>query len=97
MWFITVIHIDKEGKFSDSRCWGYYANKQDCIDDLHNNNTDMSEYYYNYAVIEDIGEGISMYPTERQFFKFIRQKDCSGFFEIEEPEWAKHLCNFAIG
>lgn len=31
MWFITVIHIDKEGKFSDSRCWGYYSNKQDCI------------------------------------------------------------------
>ena len=79
MWFITVIHIDKEGKFSDSRCWGYYVNKQDCIEDLHNNNTDMSEYYYNYAVIENIDEGISM--------RFARKKysSCSKVLMMAEP------------
>ena len=95
MWFITVIRIDKEGRFSDSRCWGYYDNSKDCVWDLHCNHTDMAEYYYNYAVIEKINPGIAQYPTQRQFFKYDKERD--GFFEIEEPEWASHLCNFSLG
>ena len=95
MWFITVIRIDKEGKLSDSRCWGYYSKYEWCVEDLHTNNTDMAECYYNYAVIEEIPEGISMYPKNRQFFQYDIFGE--GFFEILEPEWAKHFCNFAIG
>lgn len=94
MWFITTIRVMEDGSIYP-RCWGYYSNKEECIKVLHNNSTDLHEYYFDYAVIEKIDEGISSYPSEREFFQY--RKDLVGFFEIEEPLWAKYSCNFSIG
>ena len=94
MWFITTVRV-LDNDIICSRCWGYHRNKNDCIRILHHNITDIHECYYNYAVIEKINEGLCSLSTEREFFEYKR--DSSGFFEIEEPEWAKFYSNFAIG
>ena len=94
MWFITTIRV-LDNEIIYPRCWGYYHNKNDCIKVLHDNITDIHEYYYNYAVIEKINEGLYSLPIEREFFEY--KKNLSGFFEIEEPEWAKSHSIFAIG
>ena len=81
--------------FGDLRCLGFYSNKQDALNTLHENRTDLWETIYNYAVLEEYHEGISNDTMNRQFFKYDREKD--GYFEIDEPECVKHLCSFAIG
>ena len=99
-WFITVmekIEPDEQflANFGDQRCWGFYSNKQDALNTLHENRTDIWETIYNYAVLEEYHEGISNDTMNRQFFKYDQLKH--GYVEIDEPECVKHLCSFAIG
>ncbi len=100
MWFITVMEkIEPSDQFyalfGDQRTWGYYKDYNMALRVLHGNRTDIWETCYDYAVLEKFGEGISPYCEERHWFKYNRERD--GYFEIEEPECVKHLCNFAIG
>ena len=101
MWFITVLQKIEPAKngfpdFGDQRTWGYYSERETAAQALHENWTDMCEYLYDYAVIEQYAEGISGYEFgSRQWFKFDQGRD--GYFEIEEPECVKILCSFALG
>lgn len=101
MWFITVfqkIEPDRRwfAEFGAQRTWGFYAERETAVQALHENWTDMWEYLYEYALIEQFDEGISHYVFgSRQWFKWNQERE--GYFEIEEPECVKHLCSFAIG
>ena len=101
MWFITVFQkVEPDDRwlaeFGAERCWGYYADRETAVQALHENWTDMNEYLYGYAVLEQFEEGISHYVWgSRQWFKFDYER--GGYFEIEEPECVKHLSSFAIG
>lgn len=99
-WFITVMEkLEKNSKgflsTGCTRCWGFYSNKEDALNTLHENRTDLWETIYDYAVLEEYYEGISNSTMKRQFFKYNREKD--GYFEIEEPECVKNTCDFALG
>lgn len=107
MWFITTIekveYYENENDipafpdFGDQRTWGYYSDREKAVQALHKNLTDMYEYLYDYALIEKFEEGICPYasPNNRQWFKWDSER--KGYYEIEEPEVAKHVVNFAIG
>ncbi len=104
IWFVTVFKYGKQPKsnenlfsdITDSRCWGFYFNRDNAVNALHHNITDMHERLYNYAVIEGYREGIGHEVKEkRQFFKYDKERD--GYFEIEEPEELKYLVSFSIG
>ena len=100
MWFITVMEKyepDKQflAKFGDKRTWGYYKDHDIAVQALHENWTDMREFLYDYAVLEQFDEGISPECQERQWFKYDRERD--GYFEIDEPECVKRIVNFALG
>lgn len=101
MWFITVMaklenNVQGWLELGECRTWGYYKERDTAVQALHENWTDMREYLYDYAVIEYFEEGIAYCARiERQFFKWDETK--KGFFEIDEPECVKHVCNFAIG
>lgn len=95
-WFITVFgNFDEQWGISSWRTWGFYVNKEDALEALHTNRTDMWETIYKYAVLEAYEEGICGYAFERQFFAYDISKN--GYFEIEEPDCVKHICSFAIG
>lgn len=99
-WFITVMRkLEKNSKgFLETgctRCWGFYSNKEDALNTLHENRTDLWETIYDYAVLEEYHEGISNSTMKRQFFKYNMEKD--GYFEIEEPECVTNVCDFALG
>jgi len=101
-WFITVFEyaeIDNLGwpKTGTTRCWGFYTNKEDALNTLHNNMTDLWETCYDYAILEPYHEGICGYgfKEDRQFFKYNREKD--GYFEIDEPKGFNHIVGFGIG
>jgi len=100
MWFVTVVE-KMEHKYpdfaitGDTRTWGFYSEKSDAVQSLHENRTDMHEYFYDYAVIEEYEEGICNDTGERQWFKWDEERQ--GYFEIDEPEGVKYICCFAIG
>ena len=61
-WFITVFESLEAGKSEgvkdDSRCWGFFSDKNEALNVLHGNITDLWETVYDYAVLEGFYEGI---------------------------------------
>ena len=97
-WFITVFrNFDSKYGTINSRTWGFYSNKEDALEVLKRNYTDLWETIYDYAVLEAYREGISAYDFEegRQFFKYNEELD--SYEPIEEPKEVKHFVSFAIG
>ena len=96
-WFITVfesMESDKSGELKgDSRCWGFFSDKDEAVKVLHGNISDLWETVYDYAVLEGFFEGICGYTENRRFFKYSMEKN--GYFEIPEPECLKNLYTFA--
>ena len=98
-WFITVFkEFDKNYGIKGSRTWGFYRNKEDALNILKYNITDLWEYCYDYAVLEPYYEGISGYDfdTPREWFKY--HKIVNSYLPIKyEPEEVKYYAGFAIG
>lgn len=99
-YFITVfrrLDIDKLGwpDIGESRCWGFYCDKETAVKALHENWTDMEETIYHYAVLEGYNEGISHMTGYQQFFEFDADKN--GYFEIDTPNGYEHFIGFSIG
>ena len=98
-YFITVFQKlpPNNGHFDVGayRCWGFYKDRETAAKALHENWTDMTEYLYNYAVLEEYYEGLCGCTGNRQFFKYDAKK--KGFFEIKEPDSLKHIGSFSIG
>jgi hypothetical protein len=62
---------------------------------VRNNVTDLWEYTYDYAVIEEYREGISGYTWRRWFFKYNQSID--EYQPIDEPTECTHYASFALG
>lgn len=86
---------DKYGVNGFSRCFGFYADLETAKERLKNNTMDINETIYNYAVIEEVGEGIHYYAQKRWFYKFDYEKGI--YYPIDEPEELKQIVNFGIG
>lgn len=101
MYFITVCHqitIDTQTKMLDmgvSRVVGYYNNFYDADMVLKNNNCNIHESIYHYAIVEKIKEGIYPIVKNRWFYKY--DKNNNGFFPVEEPVEFKNHTNIALG
>lgn len=98
-YFITVfqklpsdaLHFD----IGNRRCWGFFCDKETAVKAVHENWTDMSEYLYSYAVIEEYREGLVGWTGNRQFFQFNAKK--KEYFDIDEPAAFRHVGAFSIG
>lgn len=100
MFFITCmekISIDDLGwiDYGDKRTFGFYADYCKVKKALNTNRCDMNETIYNYAIVEEIDQGIHPTVIWTKWFKWDREKQ--GFFEIEEPEETKLYTNYALG
>ena len=99
-YFITVfrkLEINEYGfpETGDSRCWGFYTDKDTAFKCVHENWTDLEETIYHYALIEEYTEGISHHTEFRQWFEFNVGK--KGYVEIDEPKGYEHFNGFALG
>jgi len=100
MFYITCfekIEINKNDwtDIGAQRTFGYYSDKATTFKAVKENWCDLFEYLYEYAVIENIPEGIHPMCEERWFFKFNQKT--REFEPIEEPIEFEHLINFALG
>ena len=100
MYFITCFEKYEISKFSipdigSSRTFGYYPHKEWAVKDLHNNNCDIRETIYNYAVVEKISMGLYPVATETIYFKWDEEKH--GFYEIDGADMQDCFGNYAFG
>lgn len=86
MYFVSTREEDDCKKLYGG-AWGYYWNREDAVDAVHRNVTDMHETIYPYAIIERLEPGLFPVPKEREWFGWVEEKD--GFYEIETPECGK--------
>lgn len=97
MFFITVIHIEN-GYPESTRCVGYFKNEKEAIRVVENNEYDICEYCYEYAVIENLKEGIYQYDQNPQWFELYTDVEGNPKYrKIEKPEWAYGFCGLGIG
>lgn len=99
MFFIACFEhlppVERDYDIGDCRTVGYFDNYNNAALRLHNNACDLYEDIYDYAIIEEVEQGLYPNVKSRKFFKYDKEQD--GFFEIEEPEQLKQFCNFSIG
>ena len=100
MFFITCFSRRENGEsespdFSDMRTFGYFDSFEACNQALHENWCDMHECLYEFAVIEQIEQGIHPHAKEMDWYRWDNEK--CGFFEIDKPTETNGYCNYAIG
>lgn len=100
MYFITCFEKITIGKLGwldteSTRTFGFVSTFAKAEQALNDNACDMHECLYDYAVVEDINQGVLSLAEQRWVFKWDQHRE--GFFEIEEPKELQHYCNFALG
>lgn len=75
---------------------GWFFDREDAIEALHKNATDMWETCYNYAVIEQARQGVCTCAVigSAQWFKY--DIDRNGYFEIVTPEIVEDIWGFVF-
>jgi len=93
MYFVTTI----DSKDGDTRCVGYYSTFEKANEAVLDNACDIWETCYDYAVIENIPEGLYQYDFKPIWYKW---NDIEEIYEkIDERPTCidKCLIGFAIG
>ena len=105
VYFVTVFRID-EDKIVRQRCWGYFLKEEDARNCVLENWTDIFEMdYYNYALIEQVGEAIIGKPYKKiGWFGTEYQYDDEGYakndprvFPVEEPSFLNRCIMVCYG
>ena len=89
-----MIKLEPFGNFGHVAPMGFFTNKQDAFEAVVNNSCDINETIYDYAIIEEVQEGLYPCSTARWFFKFNRETKKYDF--MEEPKFMNHLCGILI-
>lgn len=96
MYFITTIET-KKSEVSDTRCVGYFNTFEKAENAVLYNSCDIWETCYDYAVIENIPEGLYQYDFHPTWYKY--HKPTNGYMKCEQPDFVKAVNNvgYAIG
>lgn len=91
------LEMDKNGwsDFGSERLVGYYTNKEKAFDAVKCNGCDINETCYDYALIEEVEEGLYNPAFNRWLFKY--NSDIDKYEPIDEPSFMKHTVGFTIG
>ena len=90
MYFITTIET-KKGDIKDTRCVGYYKTFEEAEQAVMENACDIWETCYDYAVIENIKEGLYQYDFHPNGYVKCEQPD------FVNPKGGVGMIGYAIG
>lgn len=93
MYFVTTV----DSKDEDTRCVGYFKTFEEAEQAVMENACDIWETCYDYAVIENIPEGLYQYDFHPTWYKY--HKPTGGYMKCEQPEFVKAISGvgYAIG
>lgn len=80
--------------FGSRNLCGWYMSKTDAFKAVENNMCDIWEHCYDYALIEEVVEGLYPCSRTRWFFKF--DIESMTYKQIEEPEWLSRFIGFTL-
>ena len=80
--------------FGSTNLCGWYFDFQDAYRAVTENMCDIWEHTYDYALIEEVEEGLYPSSMKRWFFHF--DEDSLIYDPIKEPEFLKHFSGFTI-
>jgi len=103
MFFLVSLNVknpnSSEWNINDTRCFGYFSNKETALKAVNNNWGDMEECIYNYLVIEELPEGIHPTPPNLRsygheiWFNWENDK----WTPTERPACLRGIFGFALG
>lgn len=85
------------------RVWGWFSSFEAAEDIVLNNRTDIFEFMYNFACIEEVEEGILNHNEVKQWYRatFDAAKIDTGPYpevtKCEVPKLFKRICNLTMG
>ncbi|MCI8397739.1 MAG: hypothetical protein HFJ52_09125 [Clostridia bacterium] len=89
MYFVTTLcNVDE-----DKRCVGYFKTFEEAENIVLNNIGDINETIYDYAIIENIPEGLYQYDQNASWYQWNNGK----YEKINKPDVYNHLVGWAIG
>ena len=80
--------------FGGSELVGYYSSKEEAFNAVHNNRGDMYETLYDYAIIEEVEEGLYPCSMTRWFFKF--NSALQKYEDMKEPDGFSSCCGLVV-
>lgn len=81
--------------FGSTRTVAWYNTFDNAEETVVCNNGDIRETCYQYAVIEEMEEGLYPISKQRWFYKYNIESD--EYEEINEPEWMNPYINISFG
>lgn len=108
-YFVTTFHLDKNENHHNGnhRCVGYFrdlATAEQCVQE---NWGDIFEYYYMYALIEAVPEGLYQHAKpdrngqpskDRWWFRAYKGVDGGWrYARCSQPDWAKSIVGYCFG
>ena len=93
--------VGKKGNVYElgDRVWGWFDKFEDAEKIVLNNETDIFEYYYNYACIEEVPMGVITVAKVIQWYKsgFDSDSGVVSVGKVDPPPFAENTVNFTIG
>ena len=80
--------------FGSTNLCGWYHNKKIAWEAVTENTCDIWETCYDYALIEEVEEGL--YPSSHTRWLFHYNGETGHYDEIDEPEFLQHFSGFTI-
>jgi|WetSurMetagenome_2_1015567.scaffolds.fasta_scaffold241695_2 hypothetical protein len=91
---ITTINL-KDGNW-DTRCIGYHFSEKLAIKEVEHNGGDMHEDSYEYAVVEEVKDGLYDINRKETWFKWNEAREKYEILD-EKPEMFRRTCCYGIG
>lgn len=88
--------IKEHPDFGAIRTFGFFYDKARAIEAAHDNEGDLREALYDFIVIEKYEPGMNTVCDTEESVWLKWDDSREGFFEIESPHGAEHICNFAL-
>ena len=97
--YMVTVMLYKNDSTVDYRTWAWYTDVNKALNSVETNMGDMFESTYNYALVEEIEEGMPARSKVIQWYKAVYKKGINfpRVVKIKEPKQFKRQCNFSIG
>jgi hypothetical protein len=93
----TITTINSNG--GDTRCVGFFTTFSQAEKCVIENWGDIFEYYYDFAVVEEVTEGLYNCCQGDNYLKqwYKWNSKVKRYKKVKEPKFAKNIINWSIG
>ena len=80
-----------------SRTWGWFGTFEDAVEVIEKNISDIWECFYEYAMIDEVPEGICTFPRQEWWWKWEGDDKTGKYIPTTRPEDFKQVVGMSVG